>query len=157
VSALRATYDELLVRRRAADDAGAWHEAAVLGDLADIADYVARIGDVADSAHYRADKAGPLLDAAIRLQEDVFLAVAAWPAEDTPLARAVAEATMALDDAATAVRRALWDLMHSAHYADEPAVYRSTSRRLAAAAGELSRWATALAAGAVPDPQEGSW
>jgi hypothetical protein len=158
VSALRDALEDLGARRRAAERAEDWHEVAVLAHLVDIADYTARIGDVTDSAHYRAEKAGPLLDAAIRIQEDVFLAAAAWPAEDTPLDRAVVEATKVLGDVAGEVRQVLWDSVQNERDGDGPVAYRSTARSLIDAVGELSRWADAIAASAVPDPdEEGSW
>ena len=74
VSALAAAHDDLLRRCHAAERSGHWQEAVILSALVDIADHVKRIGDNHDSAHYRAEKAGVLLTAAIRLHCNTMLA-----------------------------------------------------------------------------------
>ncbi|MGH9165467.1 MAG: hypothetical protein ACRDZW_08160, partial [Acidimicrobiales bacterium] len=58
-----------------------WQERSVLGNLADVADMVCRIGDHPHSAHYRADKAGRLVGAALDVQWECLNAYAGESAD----------------------------------------------------------------------------
>ena len=145
-SPLTDAYNELRRRYRNADSAGDWQERSVVGQLVEIADYVARIGDNAHSAHYRADKAGPLLQSAIRLQAQTLLGYAGWPEGDAAVA--VERPLDLLGEVTTAVVAMSWLAARGAE------LYRSDADALNSAVHELVRWAEALTATAVPNPVE---
>lgn len=105
MSALSDAEAELVRRAQRAHRAGDWQERSVLEPLAHVADYVKRVGDHPDSAHYRADKAGPLVWWAIRVQR---AAHEAYAPGDEATAEAIGRATKALSAAADAVNQALW-------------------------------------------------
>jgi hypothetical protein len=130
VSALADAYEDLCRRVQRADRAGDWRERSILEPLADVADYVKRIGDHRDSAHYRADKAGPLVWWAIRVQREAHEAYA--PGDDAT-AEAIGRASRALSDAADAVNKALWLISRNGGQAAVP------TDRLAGAAEALSQ------------------
>lgn len=156
MSTLDAAYEELQARSRAADEAGDWAERSVLDGLVDVADYLRRVADHPHS-RYRADKAGPLLAAAVSLQREVFLAYAAWPDEDsTSAGRLIVESTKVLAEACDAVRRVLWRAAEAELHGETVAVYQSTAREVTGAAAAFGRWASSVAADARPDP-EGGW
>lgn len=114
MSALEHAYDELRRRTQQADTAGDWQERCILEPLASVADHVKRIGDHRDSAHYRADKSGPLVTAALRVQREALAAyVAGQWGDDSPAADAIEATADALDDAAAAVLKALWLIAHA--------------------------------------------
>jgi hypothetical protein len=71
VSALGAAQDELDRRARIAERADA-DDRNVMAALASVADYVRRIGDH-DSRHYRAEKAGDLVEAALRVERQAVV------------------------------------------------------------------------------------
>jgi len=146
---------DLRARTAAADAAGDWRERQVLSPLTDVADHVKRIGDHPDSVHYRADKAGPLVHGALRVQNEALLAYAGWPDEDNGATRVIEDATQALTEVAEAVRRAMWSAAGSTNDPDRPAgtLYRSDAAALTAAARDLARWADRLAGQAVRDPE----
>lgn len=106
VSALAAAYDDLLQRCHAAERSGDWQEGLILGALVDVADQVKRIGDNPASGHYRAEKAGVLLTAAIRLHRTTMLAYGGWP-EDDPNEHAVLTAARLLEDVADQVQETI--------------------------------------------------
>jgi hypothetical protein len=122
-STLAAAHEDLLRRCHAAERSGDWKEGVILSALVDIADYVKRIGDNPDSSHYRAEKVGALLTAAIRLQRDTLLAHGGWP-EDDPNEEAVLTAFRLLDDVAQHIRQTMWQAMHAAR-GDAQAIDRS--------------------------------
>lgn len=152
-SPLAAAYEDLLVRCQICDDAEDWHERSILEHLADVADYVKRVGDHPDSSHYRAEKSGPLIDAAIRVQRQAMLAYAAWPDYDHETHEAIHGATQVLLEAAVAVRMFQW--VAAATYRGP--LYRSTAREILDAAANFSHWAKTVTANAAPDPAEGEW
>jgi hypothetical protein len=137
-SALAAAHDDLLRRCHAAERSGSWQEGTILSALVDVADHLKRIDDTPDSAHYRADKAGALLTAAIRLHRDALLAYGGWP-EDDPNEDAVLTATKLLEDVTEHVRKAMWQAMHTAR--GETPANRSPSDHLVHAGERLTRWA----------------
>lgn len=155
--ALEAAYMDLRQRSAAADRAGDWRERCVLEPLTDVADYVKRVGDHGDSAHYRADKASELTAAAVRLLRETFLAYANWPDDAESAGGAVVQATRALDAALEAVNRALWCIGHAVSdvRADKPdAVLASDAAAIAAAARRFDSWVRTIADQAIPDPEE---
>lgn len=137
-SALAAAHEDLLRRCHAAERGDDWQEGIILSALVDVADYLKRIGDNPDSSHYRADKAGALLTAAIRLHHDLLLAYGGWP-EDDPNEHAVLTASRMLEDVADHVRQTMWQAMRAARD-ESPAANRSPSSGLVDAGDQLARW-----------------
>lgn len=138
-SALAAAHDDLLRRCHAAERADDWREGVILSALVDVADYLKRIGDNPESGHYRAEKAGALLTAAIRLHRDALLAYGGWP-EDDPHEHAVLTASRLLEDVADHVRETMWQAMRAAR-GESPADDRSPSSDLVHTGEQLARWA----------------
>jgi len=97
---------DLLRRTHEADERGDWQERNVLAHLATVADMVCRIADHPDSTHYRAEKAGPLLDAAVRLQGECLNAHLLG-ADEHAVGR-LERATEVLAQVADAVQPAMW-------------------------------------------------
>jgi hypothetical protein len=112
-SALAAPHDDLLRRCHTAERLGDWQEGAILNALVDVADYVKRIGDNPESSHYRAEKAGALLVAAIRLHRDALLSYGGWP-EDDATERAVLTGSRLLEDVAEHVGQTMWQAIRVA-------------------------------------------
>lgn len=139
-SALAEAHNELLARCHAAERAGDWCEAATLSALVDVADYLKRIGDNPDSAHYRAEKAGALLDAAIRVQRTAMLSYGGWP-EDDANEHAVVAASRLLERTADHVGQAMWHAMCAARGDAQP-LGRHEAGELVHLGQELARWAT---------------
>jgi hypothetical protein len=140
---------DLSARCSAVGDAGDWAEQSILGPLADVADHVCRIGDHAESAHYRADKAGALLAAAIRLQRETLLGFACWPDEGWHL-RTIVEAFEVLEQVRQAVGAVAWITARNAR--DHCSVlYESDARRLFDAARQFTGWVEEVAATPEPD------
>jgi len=160
-TALELARADVAGRALVAEEDGDWAEQAVLGHLASVADMVCRIGDHPDSAHYRAEKAGPLLDAAIDLQ---WACLDAYVGEgDEEVGSDLRQANDALRRVATAVRDAMWALAATRHGAVLDA---DDAYQLRAAARGFAAWANALAAQpepalALPDvevvPPAGTW
>lgn len=97
---------DLARRANLADEAGHAQEWAVLAHLASIADMVCRIGDHPDSAHYRAEKSGPLLRSAAYLQLECLRAYLGDADDDADAE--LERATDALEKVHAAVGRAMW-------------------------------------------------
>jgi hypothetical protein len=138
-SALAAAHDDLLRRCHAAERAGDWQEGIILSALVDVADYLKRIGDNPDSSHYRAEKAGALLTAAIRLHRSALLAYGGWP-EDDPSEQTVLTASRVLEDVAEQVQQTMWHAMRTAR-GEPQAADRPPSKDLVHAGEQLTRWA----------------
>jgi hypothetical protein len=98
---------DLARRARLADEDGDAQECALLQHLASITDMVCRIGDHPESAHYRADKSGPLLRSAADLQLECLRAYLGGD-DDAEAEVELKEATEALEKVHTAVRRVMW-------------------------------------------------
>lgn len=146
-TALEVARSDVARRALAAEEDGDWTERAVLAHLATVADMVCRIGDHPDSAHYRAEKAGPLLDAAIDLQ---WQCLNAYVGEgDEKVGGDLEHANDALHRVATAVRTAMWALARTRHGA---ALDEDDARQLRAAASGFTAWADGVAAQARPEP-----
>lgn len=150
-SPLADAYAELKERYRQADGDGDWQERVLLGHLVEVADYVARIGDNTHSAHYRADKAGPLLQSAIQLQEQALVGYAGWP-EDEAVMRRIEEPLDLLAALATPVVGAAWLAARGAQGGGDATLYRSQVSELLSAVHQMAAWAEKLAATAEPDP-----
>lgn len=147
-TALEVARSDVAGRALAAEEDGDWTERAVLVQLASVADMVCRIGDQPHSAHYRAEKAGPLLDAAIDLQWECLNAYVGEASEE--VGGELEQANEALRQVATAVRSAMWALAgasHGASWDDDDA------RQLRRAASGFAAWANGLAARAQPEPE----
>lgn len=143
-TALELARRDVARRALAAEDAGEWRERAVLGRLAVVVDMACRIGDHADSAHYRAEKAGTLVEAALRVELECLNAYLGDGCDET--AEDVAQACRAVEVVAEAVRTAMWGWAA----ADSAAVLDDDSvRDLRRAAGAFSRWANRVADRAV--------
>lgn len=97
---------DLARRASLADEAGDANEWALLEHLASIADMVCRIGDHPESAHYRAEKSGPLLRSAAYLQLECLRAYLGDADDDA--AAELEQATDALEKVHDAVTRAMW-------------------------------------------------
>jgi hypothetical protein len=157
-SALEAAHADLEARVAAADRSGDWQERSVLEPLASVADHLQRIADHGDSAHYRADKSGPLVTGAVRVQKEVFCAYGGWPHGDSAPARRMAEATEVLGQVVDAVRIVLWQAAQAARDGAAPVIYTYQTGDIRKAARAVARWADGVAATAVPDPdQENGW
>ena len=137
-SPLAAAHNDLLQRCHAAERAGDWQEAVILSALVDVADHVKRIGDNPNSSHYRAEKAGTLLTAAIRLHRDALLAYGGWP-EDHASEQAVDNASQLLHDAATDAQHTMWRAMRAAQGETE-GVREQSIDDLVHAGRQLARW-----------------
>lgn len=146
-TALEVARSDVARRAAAAEEDGDWSERAVLVHLATVADMACRIGDHPDSAHYRAEKAGPLLDAAIDLQSECLNAYVGEG--DEKVGGDLEQANDALRRVATAVRNAMWALAGTRHGA---ALDDSDARQLRAAASGFTAWAEGVAARARPEP-----
>ena len=140
-------------RLHAADGRNDGPEAAVLRPLAEIADMVCRIGDQPYSAHYRAEKAGPLMASAVKLQV-TCLANYAGSADERARA-ALDEAGEVLGDVGRAVRDAMWAIAGPGRVT---AFEADDARRLRAVAAGFSAWAerTALALSAPASIEPGT-
>lgn len=108
MTTLEDARQDLAKRYQAADAAGDFAERDVLNPLADVADYVCRIGDHRDSAYYSADKAGALLHAAIRLQRETLTRYA--DDEGIRAAEQIEDGARRLDELAEVVIAMMWDL-----------------------------------------------
>lgn len=148
-SVLPSARDELLERCRLADAAGDWQEREILSLLADVADYLKRIGNHRDSTHYRAEKAGALLHAAIRVERETLLAYAGWP-EESDDERAIMEASELLEDIIGQVRAAMWRSGRHAR-GDDSLMCRHEAAELSTVVRRLSRWADEQVLKAGPD------
>ncbi len=90
-TSLADAHRELVERCQMADAVDDWRERTLLAPLVDVADYVKRVGDHPDSAHYRAEKAGRLMQSAIAVQCQALMAYAGWP-EKGPACATIDEA-----------------------------------------------------------------
>ncbi|HET7487956.1 MAG TPA: hypothetical protein VFJ85_08510 [Acidimicrobiales bacterium] len=106
-STLDAARRDLARRAQEADRRG--QEASLLRCLESVADMVCRIGDHPDSAHYRASKAGSLLEAAIRLHGECVAAYA-----DPAITPELERATEQLERVADVVGAAMWSRVAAA-------------------------------------------
>ena len=150
-SILDAARQDLALRRDAADRAEHWQERNILAELADVADMVCRIGDHTHSSHYRAEKSGPLVVSAIRVERECLRAyeLAAGDPAGAGCDDSIDQAAEVLEYVARAVRRAMWVAARS-----ETPLYASDARDIAGAVAALEWWAQKVCAGAVPDPVE---
>jgi hypothetical protein len=137
-STLAAAHDDLLRRCHAAERAGDWQEGTILSALVDVADYLKRIGDNSESSHYRAEKAGALLIAAIRLHRDTLLAYGGWPEDDTN-EQALLTTSRLIEDVAEHARHAMWQAMRAAR-GDRHAMTASEADGFVHAGRQLARW-----------------
>ncbi len=155
-TALADAHSELRERCRLADAVDDWRERTLLAPLVDVADYVKRIGDHPDSAHYRAEKAGGLLEAAIRLQCQALMAYADWPddgPDDGPTCATIDKAFDVLGNVASAVEAVAWSTARAADDDEStPGPYRSEVAQLQGAAKTVLAWSDALAGSARHDP-----
>lgn len=125
-----------------------WQERSVLSNLADVADMVCRIGDHPHSAHYRADKAGRLVGAALDVQWECLNAYAAETADDEIVAE-LERANDILQEVAAGVRAVMWAITRSDR---DVGLYVSDISGLRRVASAFARWAGRVADQAVPDP-----
>ena len=126
-----------------ADDAGDWQQRSVLSALADVVDYTTRICLPTASDHYRAEKAGSLLRAAIRTHCQTLLGYAGWP-DDTVTERRIDQAHELLQEVAEGVSVAAWTAARG-----DP-LYDDSAATLVRTAKEFLLWAEHLASEAVP-------
>ena len=146
-SPLELARQDVARRALAAEDADEWGERAVLGRLAVVADMACRIGDHADSAHYRAEKAGTLVEAALGVELECLNAYLGEGCDEA--AGELEQASRAVESVAEAVRSAMW----SWAAADSAAVHDAdVARDLRRAAAAFSRWADRAADRAVATP-----
>jgi hypothetical protein len=152
VTILDEARQDLAARVTAVGATGDWDEQSILAPLADVADHVCRVGDHRESAHYRADKAGALLSAAIRLQRETLLGFAGWPDEGWHL-RTIVEAFDVLEQVRQAVGTVAWMAARQAR--DHcSTLYESDARRLFEAARQFSGWVEDVADTPEPDWSE---
>ncbi|HET7486661.1 MAG TPA: hypothetical protein VFJ85_01945 [Acidimicrobiales bacterium] len=143
-SILEAARAEVARRALDAEEAGRFDDRAVLGHLAVVADMVCRIGDHQPvSAHYRAEKAGPLLDAAVRLEAECLAAYAGNT--DPAVADQLDAAAEVLGKVVGAARQTMWGLAGARYGLAPDAADAAELRR---AAKGLEAWADQVAAAA---------
>ncbi len=137
----------LRVLCRMADEAGDWQEHRLLESLHDVTDMVCRISDHTQSTHYRADKAGRLVSAALDVR-CAALQNHAGPGEDqrVKLVKAL-HLEKELDDE---INRAMWVLADP----DGTQLWCSDAAALLRALRRLVDWAETIAATAVPEPAD---
>lgn len=141
---------ELADRARAAFASGDGGEGVLFEKLGSVADYLRRVALPDASPHYRAEKSGALLDAAIRLHVRAQEAYARWPEDDDGVYRA---ALLRLEDVTEAVCTVMWATGRAARGEDR-GVERRDAAEVQQAAQRLRAWATELAATAVPDEED---
>jgi len=140
-TSLADAHRELVERCRMADAVDDWRERTLLGPLVDVADYVKRIGDHADSAHYRAEKAGCLMRSAIAVQCQALMAYAGWP-DDGPAYATLDKAHELLETLASAVEAVAWSTARAAKEdVDRPGPYAADFDQLRSAARAVLAWA----------------
>jgi hypothetical protein len=149
MSVLDEARRELASRSGLACEVGDSYEQSILAPLADVADYVCRIGDHPESSHYRADKAGPLLAAAVRLQRSTLVGYAGGPLHEWRIGVIFAGFDV-LERVRQAVTTAAWRMAKPS--VDSGGVlYESDVRELRDAVREFSCWVQDLASTALPD------
>lgn len=136
---LARAHAELLRRYHEADGGEDWRERSILGPLVDVADSVRRVGDNPE-AHYRADKAGDLLNAALCLQQQTLLAYAAWPEGEA--ADAICEPYDLIRAVVAGVASATWA---TASGSGRTRLTSKDSSDLTAAVRQLERWVSGVA------------
>lgn len=141
---------DLLRRTHEADERGDWQERNVLAHLATVADMVCRIADHPDSTHYRAEKAGPLLDAAVRLQGECLNAHLLGA--DEHAAGRLEQATEVLAQVADAVQPAMWAIACADNGVELGA---DDIRQLRLAATAFTTWADGVSLPRRSDPDLG--
>jgi len=118
-----------------------WREHTLLAPLVDVADYVKRIGDHADSAHYRAEEAGCLMRSAIAVQCQALIAYAGWP-DHGPACATINEAHELLETVASAVEAVAWSAAQATKEdVDRPGPYAADVDQLRSAARAMLAWA----------------
>lgn len=143
-SALDAARIDVDRRAQLADEHGDYAEYQLLRSLAGVADMVCRIGDNTHSAHYRAEKAGPLVYDALEVRCEALGAYAGRAsASDT-----IHEATELLRVVERAMGSALWSI------ARDERPWESQAAELRARVHSLVRWVDMFTATAIPDPVE---
>lgn len=143
MSAMSAAYEDLRRRAQRADEADDWPDALILELLGSVADYVKRIGDHRDSAHYRADKSGDLVMSALRVQrEAVFAYARSERGDDDAADRELERAAKALAEVAGAVEGALWAVAQgwASGLPVDGLVRAAKALTAAVEAQELDRW-----------------
>lgn len=146
---MHAAQRHLEERYHHADHTGDWQTRWLLSALIDIADHTRRVTLPTASAHYRAEKSGPLAAAADRYQQTAFLAYAGWPddGDDThPTEQALATAFEHLDNVRSAIRTAAW------HIASGQPLHDSEAHHMRRTARELTDWTARTTANPTPDP-----
>lgn len=151
-SPLDVARQDLARRVQALDDSPRWQERAILSSLATVADMVCRIGDHDHSTHYRADKSGDLVTAALRVELESLRAYAETDDRFEDAAdRQLNAAAEVLESVAGAVRLVLWTVARQSN-GQGAEMYRSDADQIRSAVAALDRWAKSVCAGAVPDP-----
>ena len=144
---LEAARTYLRVLCRMADDAGDWQERRLLGPLHDVADMVCRIGEYGDSDRYRADKAGTLVGAALKLRSVALERYAGTDENDQEFSK-VLGLQEGLDNA---ISRVMWVLAGWKRN-NGGELWRSDAEDLRLALRRLSDWAETITELALPDP-----
>jgi hypothetical protein len=142
VSALDAARRDLSRQAHLADG----DEHRILSPLATVADMVCRIGSHADSAHYRADKAGDLVDAALLVELACLEAFIDDDDDERDVAAAVAATARldVLDRASDLVKAVVADARRVMWVAARATGMELDGRdvaRLRRTAAEFARWA----------------
>ncbi len=138
---------DLAQRAQAADEAGDWRERNLLAPLAGVADMVCRIGDHTHSAHYRADKAGALVESALRVEQRALSAYGGVDVDDDD--HRIDAAAEVLATVARAVRSYTWAVARFENGGD--LFCESDANELRSALFAFRRWVDGVVATAVPD------
>ena len=144
MTALGAAQDELDLRARVAERAEA-ADRNVIAALASVADYVRRIGDH-DSRHYRAEKAGDLVEAALRVERQAVVLYGGGEELGDEWVNLIYDLHQVLEAVVGQVSGAMWAAARS-HYP-----YTWQAEELRRAAGRLSGQVNRLCERALPDP-----
>jgi hypothetical protein len=110
---LDAAREHLSRRLVSLDHSQTWRERAIISPLFDVADMVCRVGDHPDSLHYRADKSGDMVSAALRVRGVAFeqyAGIDSWPEEHAAHLTSLHQLNELAEQLNRALELVLWDL-----------------------------------------------
>lgn len=127
-----------------------WDRAQFLGALANIADHTRRVMLDTASPHYRADKAGPIVASALKVQRATMFAYAGVPEVVSGPASNLERTTSHLAEIAETFRSVMWSLSRSV--SGSSPVFASTHAEARQALANAIAWIDTLPT--IPDPED---
>ena len=127
-----------------------WERAQFIGALATIADHTRRVMLDTASPHYRADKAGPIVYAALKVQRSTIFAYAGLPEVVSGPASNLERTTSQLAEIAETFRSLMWDLAR--REGGSGWVWASTHAEARQALANAIAWIDTLPT--IPDPED---